>query len=56
MAAAWNCKSVLNSWAISLTTLLNGAFQMSNSGDFWYLLILTVPLCLVNIYEAFSQG
>ena len=39
-------KSVLKSWAISLTNLWNGNFRMSNSVDFWYLRIslnATVP-------------
>ena len=37
----WNRKSVLKSWAISLTNLWNGNFLMSNSVDFWYLRILS---------------
>lgn len=46
MAADWKRKSVLKSWAISLTKRWNGSFLMSNSVDFWYLLIsrrATVP-------------
>ena len=45
-AEDWNRKSVLKSWAISLTNLWNGNFLMSNSVDFWYLRIslnATVP-------------
>ena len=45
-AEDWNRKSVLKSWAISLTKRWNGNFRMSNSVDFWYLRIslnATVP-------------
>ena len=46
MAADWNLKSVLKSWAISLTKRWKGSFLMSSSVDFSYLLIsrrATVP-------------
>ena len=46
MAADWNLRSVLKSWAISLTRRWKGNFLMSSSVDFWYLLIslrATVP-------------
>merc|ERR1712055_633807 len=45
-AELWNLRSVLKSWAISLTRRWNGSFRMSSSVDFWYLLIslsATVP-------------
>merc|ERR1711868_259760 len=46
MAADWNLRSVLKSWAISLTSLWKGSFLMRSPVDFWYLLIslrATVP-------------
>lgn len=46
MAEDWNLKSVLKSWAISLTSLWNGSFLIKSSVDFWNLLIslkATVP-------------
>merc|ERR1719239_715134 len=46
IAADWNLRSVLKSWAISRTSLWNGSFLMSSSVDFWYRLIslrATVP-------------
>ena len=46
IADDWKCRSVLKSCAISLTSLWNGSFQISNSVLFWYLLIsqsATVP-------------
>merc|ERR1712222_155374 len=46
MAADWNLRSVLKSWAISLTSLWKGSLRMRSSVDFWYLLIslrATVP-------------
>ena len=46
MAEDWNLKSVLKSWAISLTNLWNGNFLIKSSVDFWNLLIslkATVP-------------
>merc|ERR1711994_1178728 len=46
MAADWNLRSVLKSWAISLTSRWKGSLRMSSSVDFWYLLIsrrATVP-------------
>merc|ERR1719192_2281296 len=46
MAADWNLRSVLKSWAISLTRRWKGSLRMSSSVDFWYLLIsrrATVP-------------
>merc|ERR1712178_171393 len=45
-AELWNLRSVLKSWAISLTRRWNGSLRMSSSVDFWYLLIsrrATVP-------------
>eukprot|EP01025_Chloroclados_australasicus_P045180 TRINITY_DN492_c1_g1_i2.p5 TRINITY_DN492_c1_g1~~TRINITY_DN492_c1_g1_i2.p5 ORF type:complete len:144 (+),score=5.76 TRINITY_DN492_c1_g1_i2:302-733(+) len=45
-ALDWKRKSVLQSWAISLTNLQNGSFLISNSVDFQYFLIsrrATVP-------------
>merc|ERR1711942_76883 len=45
-AELWNLRSVLKSWAISLTRRWNGSLRISNSVDFWYLLIslrATVP-------------
>ena len=35
MAADWNLKSVLKSWAISLTNLWKGSLRISSSVDFW---------------------
>ena len=35
MAALWNLKSVLKSWAISLTNLWKGSFLIRSSVDFW---------------------
>merc|ERR1719288_148609 len=46
MAADWNLRSVLKSWAISLTRRWKGSLRMRSSVDFWYLLIsrrATVP-------------
>merc|ERR550519_3196712 len=46
IAALWNLRSVLKSWAISLTRRWKGSFLMRSSVDFWYLLIsrrATVP-------------
>merc|ERR1719192_1720871 len=46
MAADWNLRSVLKSWALSLTRRWKGNFLMRSSVDFWYLLIslrATVP-------------
>lgn len=46
MAALWKRRSVLKSWAISLTNRWKGNFRMSSSVDFWYLRIslsATVP-------------
>merc|ERR1719384_2676296 len=46
IAADWNLRSVLKSWAISLTRRWKGNFLMRSSVDFWYLLIslrATVP-------------
>ena len=46
IAADWNLRSVLKSWAISLTSLWNGSFLIKSSVDFWYFLIsrrATVP-------------
>lgn len=46
IAALWKRRSVLKSWAISLTRRWNGSFLMSSSVDFWYLRIsrrATVP-------------
>merc|ERR1719270_208366 len=46
MAALWKRRSVLKSWAISLTRRWKGSFLMRSSVDFWYLLIsrrATVP-------------
>ena len=46
IAALWNRKSVLKSWAISRTRRWNGSLRISSSVDFWYLLIsrrATVP-------------
>ena len=46
MAEAWNRKSLLKSWAISLTSLWKGSLRMRSSVDFWYLRIsrrATVP-------------
>ena len=46
MAADWNRRSVLKSWAISLTKRWNGNRRISSSVLFWYLLIslsATVP-------------
>lgn len=34
MAALWNLKSVLKSWAISLTSRWKGSLRISNSVDF----------------------
>jgi len=45
-AELWNLRSVLKSWAISLTSLWKGSFLINNSVDFWYLRIsrrATVP-------------
>ena len=45
-AELWNRRSVLKSWAISLTRRWNGSFLMRSSVLFWYLLIsrrATVP-------------
>ena len=45
-ALCWNLNYVLNSWAISLTSLWKGSFRMRRSVDFWYFLIslrATVP-------------
>ena len=45
-AEDWNLRSVLKSWAISLTRRWKGSFLMRSSVDFWYLLIsrrATVP-------------
>merc|ERR1712020_793873 len=36
IAADWNLKSVLKSWAISRTNRWKGNLRMSNSVDFWY--------------------
>lgn len=36
MAALWKRRSVLKSWAISLTRRWKGSFLMSSSVDFWY--------------------
>ena len=35
IAADWNCRSVLKSWAISLTNLWKGSFRMSSAEVFW---------------------
>ena len=35
IAADWNCRSVLKSWAISLTNLWKGNFRMSSAEVFW---------------------
>merc|ERR1712183_1003770 len=46
IAALWSLRSVLKSWAISLTRRWKGSFLMRSSVDFWYLLIsrrATVP-------------
>ena len=46
IADDWNLKSVLKSWAISLTSRWKGNFLIRSSVDFWYLLIsrnATVP-------------
>ena len=46
IAEDWNLKSVLKSWAISLTNLWKGNFLINSSVDFWNLLIslkATVP-------------
>ncbi|KAF6217086.1 hypothetical protein GE061_001439 [Apolygus lucorum] len=46
MAALWKRRSVLKSCAISLTRRWKGNLRISNSVDFWYLLIsrrATVP-------------
>ena len=45
-AELWNLRSVLKSWAISLTRRWKGSLRMRSSVDFWYLLIslrATVP-------------
>merc|ERR1719192_128547 len=45
-AELWKRRSVLKSWAISLTRRWKGSLRMSSSVDFWYLLIsrrATVP-------------
>ena len=45
-AEDWNLRSVLKSWAISLTRRWNGSLRMRSSVLFWYLLIsrrATVP-------------
>merc|ERR1719397_2169203 len=45
-AELWNLRSVLKSWAISRTRRWKGSLRISNSVDFWYLLIslrATVP-------------
>merc|ERR1711930_39937 len=45
-AELWKRRSVLKSWAISLTRRWNGSLRISSSVDFWYLLIsrrATVP-------------
>ncbi|CAI0412737.1 unnamed protein product [Linum tenue] len=45
-ALLWNLRSVLKSWAISLTSLWNGSFRINSSVLFWYLRIslsATVP-------------
>merc|ERR1719281_2301920 len=45
-AEDWKRRSVLKSWAISLTRRWNGSLRMRSSVDFWYLLIslrATVP-------------
>ena len=45
-AEDWNLRSVLKSWAISLTNLWKGSLRIKSSVDFWYLLIslkATVP-------------
>ena len=45
-AELWKRRSVLKSWAISLTRRWKGSFLMSSSVDFWYLRIslrATVP-------------
>lgn len=36
IAALWKRRSVLKSWAISLTRRWKGSFLMSSSVDFWY--------------------
>lgn len=44
--STWNLRSVLKSWAISLTNLWKGSFLINSSVLFWYLLIslrATVP-------------
>merc|ERR1719383_1637205 len=46
IAALWNLRSVLKSWAISLTRRWKGSLRIRSSVDFWYLLIsrrATVP-------------
>ncbi len=45
-AELWNRRSVLKSWAISLTNLWKGSLRIRSSVDFWYLRIsrrATVP-------------
>ncbi len=45
-AELWNRRSVLKSWAISLTNLWKGSLRIKSSVDFWYLRIsrrATVP-------------
>ena len=37
IAADWNRKSVLKSWAISRTKRWNGSLRIRSSVDFWYL-------------------
>jgi hypothetical protein len=37
-ACDWNRKSVLKSWAISLTKRWNGNLRIKSSVDFWYFL------------------
>ena len=36
IAADWNRRSVLKSWAISRTSRWNGSFRIRSSVDFWY--------------------
>ena len=54
IAPLWNLMFILpRSWASSLTSHWNGSFLMSNSVDFWYLLIsrrATVPGWYLRVF------
>ena len=54
-ALLWNLRSVLKSWAISLTSLWNGSFLIKSSVLFWYFLIsLSATVPGLNLWGFFT--